>query len=276
MSDLLKEVLNKYKSVFGKPLYLSPPNQQRVQDFIDRLKELYHFTDEQILKGYDYVLRYYKDKGYTVRPGALCTTKIIQFMFDAKSGVLGLPLYYHPLYQKRPTPMTPPYDEKIRRNMLIAKQLYEAQKVIYVPAMGLVLEMALHQIAQVVNETGHWAEDFELIEKIYTWYRDLGSKYRHRDEKVIWRKRPFWKALMPKELFTSPIGPLRYREVEYLLDCYDRLSPKFPRDINKFIDIKLRHEFEEFSTKYSDYLWMLPEPRKVIVPVIDRFIRKGL
>ena len=274
VEELLQRVLNEYQSIFGKNFYLSYESQRRVLDFLERIKELYKFTDEEIPAAYRYLFEWLKQKGYQVKVGHLCSVKVIELLQKARSGIGTFPKEYHALYRKAVKVPRSPYDLKVRTYCRFADQLRNASKVIYVPSTGLYLEEAIHVVGKIVEETHLWHKNLEDLREVYFWYRDeVGKHYRYRDRSKIWRRKPPWKALILKEYFATPFGAFRYAEVEYLLSVWELVSANVDKNAVNFVEKKLMPSFYDFRQRYEEYLWMLPQARKRVTLAIDRLAR---
>ena len=271
---LLNEIEKLFEEEFGRKLFLSHSAKERVGNFIERLQDIHGYTADDILNAYRYLFSWIKDKGYKPSIGILCSPRVLKIIEKAKTGLEDVTLYYHSLYRRKVEFPEPPYDTKLRSHLKFAEQLYSAPRVIYVPRAGLVLEQAYLLLKAVTRETNLWHDSLKFIEKVYAWYKiELGKEYGHRDRNKYWRRKPFWKSLIPKEYFVTPIGPLTFRETELFLMLYEDIRPALTSIQHKFVEARLKPEFDEFNRTYGDYIWLLPEPRTKVKKAIERLCR---
>jgi len=258
-----------HQEIFGRPLFLSPPQRGRILVFIEEL----NLSLEELENFYRYVLEYYKDKGYYVRPGHLCSRRIKSFVELVKGGpakIINYKLYYHPLYRRRPASLSPPYEETLFKYLKFARHIMEASRLIYVPKAGLVMETGFVFYKQAVAETSHFRDSFREYSEAFSYFLSLADKFRHRDTSRIWRSKPFWKILIPREYFNSLIGSLTYEEALLFVDMA-RFMNLTKREMSAVS--ALSSKLERFREQYGEYLWLLPKPRTRIVRVINSLCR---
>ena len=233
-----------------KPLSFSGIEKQRLASFISSY--LGDQSEDFILKFYEYVLEYYLQKGWRLRPSHFYTPKILAFKENVTHNIK-CPDYYHKLYSKRFVNPREPYDVQLKPYIKFASYLLNAPRIIYTPSAGLYIEDGIY----LVKATGLGYEHYDNLMKAWELLYNH-PKREVRDYSHVWREKPFWKALIPLEYFVTLYGTFTYNEFLLLVELKE--------------DPRLYKKLEEFEKKYQEYTEFLPPPRRTAIQAINLVI----